>query len=99
NLGGLRLSNSGLVRLRRLTHLRELDLSRTQVTADGFDVLRQLPQLRTLKLWKMTAIGDGSIPQLTALRNLTLVDVSETRLTEGGVTQIRNSLPGCKVLW
>ena len=99
NLAGLRVTNSGLSRLKGMTQLRELDLSKTQAGGDGLALLQQMPQLSSLKLWKAASIDDSAATHLAALRTLKLLDVAETKLTEAGVETIRKSLPECRILW
>jgi internalin A len=99
NLAGLKVSNSGLSRLKGMTQLRELDLSKTQASGDGLAILQQMPQLTSLKLWKAGSIADSAAPQLAALKSLKLLDIAETSMTEAGVDTIRKSLPACRILW
>lgn len=99
HLGGLRVTNSGLAHLRRMANLRELDLSKTQVSGSALAVVGAMKGLTHLKLWKAANVDDAAIPHLSALGKLALLDIAETAITQTGVEALRKALPNCRILW
>jgi len=97
NLGGLRVTDLGLVQLRGLRKLRELDLSRTEVSGSGLAVLEMLPDLERLVLWNSKRVDDAAIAVLSKLKKLTRLDLAGTAITSAGVETLRRANPKCEV--
>ena len=52
NLGGRKITDLGVAKLKTLVALQSLDLSETQVTGAGLKTVALLPRLERLRLWK-----------------------------------------------
>ncbi|HWB96733.1 MAG TPA: hypothetical protein VG672_08530 [Bryobacteraceae bacterium] len=105
NLSGANLSDRGtdrpgqpqavrqelrdLSKLGKLVRLQSLDLSGTPVSGEALAVLASLPRLRELRLGLARNIGDGAVPRLLALRQLQVLYVAGTAMTEKGVSRLR----------
>ncbi len=63
--GGLRLSDSGLVGMNRLTNLRVLDLANTTVSDSGLAHVKTVTTLRSLDL-RMTSVTAAGVNDLQA---------------------------------
>jgi hypothetical protein len=65
-------------------------------------ILKRLESLHDedrLKLLDVSGVGiaDRHLDQLTGFRNLQMLDLRETRVTDAGVESLRKSLPSCKI--
>jgi hypothetical protein len=89
------VTDAGLAQLTALPHLRRLDLSGTTVTDEGMEHVAALTGLEALDLaW--TPVSDTGLKKLAALKNLHELDPPDTS-TEAGLTELKQSLPGCKI--
>ncbi len=70
----------GLAKLKGLVDLRELDLSRTQVTGKGLENLTGLPKLARLNLSNTPRIGEDALPVLHTLK--AAVDLTDTKIAK-----------------
>lgn len=93
---GYHCDNQRLAQLKGLDHLESLILNKSQISDDGLIQLRELPRLKNLNL-RDTAISDAGVDHLTVLR-LAHIDVTGTRITEAGITRLRNAFPYSVVL-
>jgi hypothetical protein len=59
--------------------------------------LKRLSSLRRLKLTG-TSIGDEQLPLLMQLRQLELIDLSDTLVTPEGIKRLKQELPGCQII-
>jgi hypothetical protein len=87
-LGGAKISNLGLAKLKGLVRLRFLGLDGTAVSDKGLAVLGSFERLERLSLWKCKTIDDGAAPYLLASRRLATLDLAETKLTDQGLAQL-----------
>ena len=85
---------SDLAPLADLTKLQLLDLMKTEVS--DLRPLAGLTALRSLFLMETQVSDLGPLGNLTALRSL---DVRATQASEGVVSELRDALPKCKVLF
>jgi len=91
-LGGNRVTDVGLERLKDLEHLSCLHLSDTHVTDAGLEHLKNLKSLRELNLSR-TQVTDAGLVHLRGLKDLkTLSLVGCEQLTEAGVQELQRSL-------
>ncbi|MBK5290100.1 MAG: hypothetical protein JJE04_00205 [Acidobacteriia bacterium] len=81
-----------------LSHLRELNLSGTQVTAKGLEKLTQLTKLEKLNLYAAKRVGDDAVPRLAAMPALRWVDLADTAITAQGLSSLRSSKPNLTAL-
>ena len=72
--------------------VEELNLDWTGLSDLGVVKLTQLPKLRRLSL-RFTAVTDAGLRHLGRNRELSFVDVSGTKVTEGGVRDLVRELP------
>lgn len=87
DLAGVRITDAGLARLKPLTHLTALNVSRTDVSAVGLEQLK-LSGLRRLSLHRAKRIDDAAAGILAGAGELALLDVSETVITDAGLARL-----------
>ena len=92
DLKGSAVTDAGLVHLRGLTGLRNLNLAQTEVTDAGLEHLQDLVNLEKLNLWE-TAVSDAGLRLLRGLVALRELDLEGTRVTEAGIAELRAALP------
>src|SRR5207244_2801559 len=80
NLAGAKITDAALAGVSKLTHLRALDLSRTQVSGKGIGNLGGLAGLERLSLWQTRTIRDDAGAALASMPGLQVLDLSETRI-------------------
>jgi len=73
-------------------------LSSTGVTDAGVAHLKNLPNLRQLKL-ENTRITDDSVANLGSLSNLKELYIESTNISEEGSQRLKVALPGCAIHW
>ena len=82
--GSKRLTDTGVRHLARMPGLRLLDLSGTQVTDGGLEVLRELSALESVSLaW--TGVTDAGIAHLSRCQQLQRIDLSATLTGDGAI--------------
>ncbi len=87
-LTGTAVTDAGLVHLKGLTSLRDLQLGNTQITdAAGLAHLKGLTALRQLLLFN-TPVTDAGLDHLKDLTSLVLLDLSGTKVTDDGVIEL-----------
>jgi Leucine-rich repeat (LRR) protein len=69
-LSGTKITNNGLVHLRKLTGLEELSLDETKVTHEGLKHLAPLTSLQKLRFYVNGKLGDEAAIHLSALKSL-----------------------------
>ena len=82
------VTDAGLVHLKGLTNLEELDLGKTKVTDAGLEHLQGLTKLQWLSLQdtKVTAAG---LVHLEGLTKLQWVGLAETKVTDAGLAHLK----------
>jgi hypothetical protein len=88
--------DAGLVYLRGLTTLYQLDLDATKVTDAGLVHLKGLTQLEELSL-DSTQITDAGLEHLRGLTQLRTVDLRNTQVTDKGVNELQKALPNVSI--
>src|SRR5262249_4803406 len=92
-----RVTDVGLTSLSRFPRLQSLSLGGPGVTDAGMPRLRRLPQLRALVLWG-SRVGDQGLRDLRGLGRLrALVSAYSDGVSEAGLAQLRQALPGLEV--
>jgi YHS domain-containing protein len=92
NLGGTKVSDSGIGQLSGLKGLRRLHLEKTGIGDEGLSHLKNLTELRYLNLYS-SKVTDKGLPQLQGLKNLENLFVWQTAVTEGGAAELSKALP------
>ena len=93
--GAIRVTDSGALHLARLTGLRRLDLSRSQLTAKGIERLKRLALLEELVLAHAESIDDSAGPAIAMLESLQTLDVSFTQFGDVGLASL-SGLPSLR---
>lgn len=91
------IGDAALAFLVELRSVQVLDIRNTNVTDHGCAQLGQMLQLRELRL-SNTSVTDRCVPALASLRELEEVWIDGTGITESGASELRDELPGCRVL-
>eukprot|EP01122_Echinamoeba_exundans_P000810 TRINITY_DN10743_c0_g1_i1.p1 TRINITY_DN10743_c0_g1~~TRINITY_DN10743_c0_g1_i1.p1 ORF type:complete len:472 (-),score=90.08 TRINITY_DN10743_c0_g1_i1:36-1451(-) len=91
--GCRKITRAGLVTLANLVNLRELNLSRSGLGVEDLQSLRGLKHLRTLKLVGLS-IGDAIVETLATLDGLEELDLSKTKVTQVGLSNLSASTVG-----
>jgi hypothetical protein len=81
------ITDAGLVHLRGLQELEELDLSSTAVGDGGLEHLGQLAQLRNLHI-SATRVTDAGLAKIQGLTHLRVLSVSGKKITDRGLSCI-----------
>ena len=104
------IKGPGLRHLVKLKHLRKLDLSGdpfycNEIRDEGFDHLAKMTALKKLSLRDYTEFSPESLDKLTGLKNLAVIDFSDSfqfRDYKKGIrpalTRLQKALPDCKLL-
>jgi hypothetical protein len=66
------------------------------ITGRGLASLKDLPDLRVVQLIGPST-SDEDLQALKLLKNLILIDLKGTKVTDAGAADLRKALPGCKV--
>lgn len=90
------IDDRGLHNLRGFQRLNDLSLQRTKISGAGLRHLERLPHLQTLSLID-TEVSDADIESFHALRHLKWLSVGNRRLSDEGISELRSSLPRCKI--
>jgi len=99
DLSGSAITAAGLKSLSVLPRLERLSLWNAQALDDSTGAsLRAFRGLNALDL-SNTAVGDGTMRELASLPRLQHLYLTDTRVTEAGLTEFRRRLPACTVSW
>jgi Leucine-rich repeat (LRR) protein len=88
NMGGALVSDAGMNALEKMVNLQSLDLSRMEITAVGLAPIARLPKLRRLNLSQSLRIDDNAAQYLLAMKQLEVLDLSETVVTDALVQRL-----------
>ena len=81
-----------------LRQLRLLNLSYSQIRADGLRALASLDQVSKLTLTGCPRVDDSALVELAKWKSLKYLDVQETNATEQGVDRLEKAKPGIVIL-
>ena len=99
--GYRRIGDSGLELLRNHQTLRKLELVNIDVTDAGLDVLMSMPMLIELELYRETRLDatltDSAVEHLRKLHQLERLTIAGGWMSESALTELRESLPNCKI--
>jgi hypothetical protein len=85
-----RFTDAGLVHLKSLTSLQNLQLGGLPITDAGLDSIKDLPELGGLYLWR-TRVRGQSLGQFKSLPMLAVLYLDESAVTEDAVGQLRGA--------
>lgn len=97
DLGGTNVTDEGLAHLAGLRELTVLILRKTRVDGSGLRSVRGLP-LAYIDLGECQVSRDG-VRELATLSSLEAVDLRQTGVTDEDITQLRQALPKCQIMW
>lgn len=86
--GAIRVTDFGASQLGKLAALRRLDVSRSELTAEGLEKLAGLHELEELILSHVQSIDDAAGPALAALPALKTLDVSFSQFGDAGLNAL-----------
>ncbi len=86
--GAIRVTDFGARHLRQLARLRRLDLTWSQLSAEGLEHLSGLERLEELRLAHAGRIDDKAGAMLAAFPALRVLDVSETGFGDAGIAAL-----------
>jgi hypothetical protein len=95
-LGGTRVTDAGLERIRMSTRLEGVDLDYTQVTDSGLRHIKGMTSLRWLGL-RGNRVTDAGLEQLGGLTELESLGLNRTHVTDDGVKKFQQALPNCQI--
>jgi hypothetical protein len=98
-LWSLSLTDAGMQAIAQVTELRELRLAGTGVTSRNLEVLKPLVKLRRVSLQGCRRLRDDAATVLSGFKQLRILDVKDSGLSEQGVSRLRSALPDCQVLY
>jgi hypothetical protein len=84
-----RASDADLAYVRRLKRLERLDIDASSVTAAGLALLKPLPHLANLRLFRMTA-GDRGLEQFAGVNRLRVLSLEESQISDAGAANLAN---------
>jgi hypothetical protein len=77
-----------------LRDLNQINLAGTRTNDEDIALLSQIPSIRHLVL-RATEVTDQSINNLVKMRQLTVVDLNETAISNQGIVRLHDQLPDC----
>ncbi len=92
-----KVDHSTLRHIAQFTSLKTLRLSFTNVGGSGIEAICGLAQLEDLDI-DGTAVSDAQVSALSRLQHLKFLSVKDSLVTRSGYLQLRQSLPGCRVI-
>ena len=92
------MANDDLKKLKQLSSIEYLDLSRTRVGDEGVTHLAELPKLSHLNL-RDTNVSDESIEQLARMTNLEQLYLWGSQFTRSGVLALQERLPETAIVF
>ena len=85
------VTDLGLARLKALTNLRSLDLTRSSVSATGLKEIVSLPKLEELILAHSRRVDGEAVRVLAEMESLVALDLSGTSVTDEGIHTLSQS--------
>lgn len=98
-LWSLLLTDAGVEAIAAVTELLDLRLAGTSITAHGVELLKPLARLERLNLQGCRRLRDDAAATLAGFRQLRMLDLKDSGLSEQGVARIRAALPDCQVMY
>ncbi|EMO14622.1 leucine rich repeat protein [Leptospira santarosai str. HAI134] len=86
------ITDEGLRQISELPKLKSLSLVRTKITNKGIEYISKSKTITRLHLDEIQGIDDGCIPHLLKMKQLTMLELSGTDITEQGLKKLRKGL-------
>jgi internalin A len=86
------VTDATLAGIAELTELRELHLTKTQISSQGVEKLRALPHLESLSLGSLM-VKDDAVAALKQLRGLKMLNIKETAISKKGAYELGKAQP------
>lgn len=96
-LWSLLLSETGMQSIASVTELRELRLEGRNVNGRGLELLKPLAKLERLDLQACKRLRDDAAAALSSMKQLKMLDLTDSSLSADAVAKIRAALPNCEV--
>jgi len=93
------LTETGMQSIASATELRELRICGTSVTTRGLEFLQPLKKLERLDLSGCKRLKDDATGVLATFKQLKVLDLKDSSLTEPAVAKLRAALPQTEVLF
>jgi Leucine-rich repeat (LRR) protein len=98
-LWSLTLTDAGMQSIAAVTELRELRMEGRGVTTRGLESLSHLTRLERLNLQGCKRLRDDAASVLGSMKQLRILDVKDSSLSEQAVSKLRAMLPDCQILF
>lgn len=93
---GEEVSNAGIGQLAELS-LSDVHITLLTASNERLKSLRKISGLKDLKLVSAQHVNDNAIPHLLELTELETLILSDARLSNAGLKELRSSLPKCQI--
>jgi RND family efflux transporter MFP subunit len=93
------IDDAGLAEVARFHALEQLDLSGTWISPKGLASLVGLANLKQLDLHSCRRIDDSVLRDVVKLKQLRFLNLDNTRVTGGLISELNGNLPGCSIRW
>ncbi|MBF3378516.1 leucine-rich repeat domain-containing protein [Leptospira borgpetersenii] len=93
NLGDSKITDEGLKQISGLSKLDDLSLERTKITNKGIEYISKSKTITSLSLNEIAGIDDGCIPHLLKMKQLAMLELAGTDISEQGLKKLRKGLP------
>lgn len=97
-IAGTHIADADLQSLASLGALAELNLASTKVTDVGIETLSKFPLLRALNLNECSLVTDASVVHLRQMKQLRLLGIHQSGITQAGLTELEDALPECMIV-
>ncbi|MDI7158323.1 hypothetical protein QMM53_17620 [Leptospira santarosai] len=88
-----KITDEGLKQIAELSKLDDLSLGRNKITNKGIEYISKSKTITKLSLNNVQGVDDGCIPHLLKMKQLTMLELSLTNITEQGLKKLRKGLP------
>ncbi|MBF3378599.1 leucine-rich repeat domain-containing protein [Leptospira borgpetersenii] len=93
NLSDSKITDEGLKQISGLPKLESLSLIRTKITNKGIEYISKSKTITRMHLDEIAGIDDGCIPHLLKMKQLSMLELSGTEISEQGLKKLRKGLP------
>lgn len=97
-LAGTNLHDDDLKTLKSLPSLSELNFGMSKLSDRGIEFLLPFTSLRALNLTDSPLVTDGAVASLRQMKQLKLLGILQSGITQAGVTELEDALPECMIV-